>query len=346
MNNYIDLRSDTVTKPSKEMREVIALADVGDDVYGEDPTVNQLQDTVAKLLGKENALFVPSGTMANQVSIKTHTQPGDEIIAEADAHIFQYETAAPAFISQIQVHTIHGKYGMVKLQDIEDAIRPQIYYYPRTRLICLENTHNRAGGTILDIHYIKDVHTLAKAHDIKLHLDGARLWNASIATGISMEEYGLYFDSVSVCLSKGLGAPIGSLICSSKEFIEKTHKYRKILGGGMRQVGILAAAGLYAVENNFKKLAEDHKRARYLAEFLTSQPNIFIDMESVQTNILNFSFKNPKINIDDFISNLKENFVLAGKGNKNIIRLVTHLDINDNDIERSIQLMKRIFPKY
>jgi len=232
MNKIIDLRSDTVTRPSAFMREAIASAIVGDDVYGEDPTVNKLQEKMAKLTGKEAALFVTSGTMSNQLAIKCHTQEGDEIIVEYSAHIFQYETAGGSFISRVQIYPIPGKYGMMKLQDIEDAVRPDVYYFPKTKLICLENTHNRAGGSILGYNYITDVSALAKRHGIHMHLDGARLWNASIATGISIGEYAKHFDSLSICLSKGLGAPAGSVLCGSSEFIERARKYRKILGGG------------------------------------------------------------------------------------------------------------------
>ena len=341
MNKIVDLRSDTLTKPSAFMREAIASAIVGDDVFGEDPTINKLQDTLSELTGKEAALFVTSGTMGNQLSIKCHTDPGDEIIVEASAHIFQYETAGGAFISRVQLHPIPGNYGMMKLQDIEDSIRPDIYYFPKTRLICLENTHNRAGGTIIDYDYIQDVSLLAKSHGIKMHLDGARLWNASVATGISIKDYAKHFDSVSICLSKGLGAPVGSVICGSFEFIEKARKFRKILGGGMRQAGVLAAAGLYAIKNNVERLADDHKRAKRIADFLSSNDKIDIDLKSVQTNIVIFGFKDQKINTDAISLSLKNKGLLVSKGMKGKLRIVTHLDVDDSDIDYAIQILEK-----
>jgi threonine aldolase len=343
MDKIIDFRSDTVTKPSKEMREIMVFAEVGDDVYGEDPTVNKLQTMVADMLKKEDALFVSSGTMGNQLCLKCHTEPGDEVIVERDAHIFQFETAAPSIISNVQIFPIPGKYGMMKLQDIEDSIRPDIYYYPKTKLICLENTHNKAGGTIIDFNYIKDVRTLANLHGLKMHLDGARLWNASIETGIKMEEYSEYFDSISLCLSKGLGAPVGSVIAGTKSFIEKAKKFRKILGGGIRQSGILAAAGIYAIENNFKNLSQDHRRAKEIGKFLESIEFVDIDVESVQTNMVIFGFKDINYNISEKLRILKENNFLASQLGKNRIRMVTHLDITDNDIDRAIDLMKKVF---
>ncbi len=261
----IDLRSDTVTRPSDEMRRVMAGAEVGDDVYGEDPTVNRLQERVARLLGKEEALFVPSGTMGNQISIKVHTQAGDELIAERDAHIFQYETGGAAFLSSVQVHTVQGERGILTAGHVREAIRPEIYYMPRTRLICLENTHNRAGGSIYPLRVIEEIEALAREQKLKMHLDGARLWNACVATGISPATYAGFFDSVSVCLSKGLGAPVGSVIAGSKDFIDSARHYRKIFGGGMRQAGILAAAGLYALDHNIARLIEDHEKAKILA---------------------------------------------------------------------------------
>ena len=340
MTKVIDLRSDTVTKPSPLMREAMMHAEVGDDVYGEDPTVNLLQQRMAEITGKEATLFVTSGTLGNQLCVKTHTESGDEVIVEYSSHIFQYETAGASFISRAQIYPIFGQYGIMKLQDIEDAIRPDIYYFPTTELICLENTHNRAGGTILDIKYISDVSVIAKENEIALHLDGARLWNASVATGISIKDYCQYFDSVSICLSKGMGAPVGSVICGSKNFIKKARKFRKILGGGMRQAGILAAACLYAIDNNFKLIQYDHQRAKQLADCLQKIPCIDIDMNSVQTNIVIFSFDDPKIITSEIIGKLKQNGLLVSTGTKGKIRMVTHLDISDDGIEKAIQILK------
>ena len=234
---FIDLRSDTVTKPSKAMREAMANAEVGDDVFGEDPTVNMLQETVASLLGKEKALFVPSGCMSNQLALKAHTEMGDEVIMEQDAHMFNYETAAPAVMSAVQVKTVPGIRGVFRADDLPPHIRPAIYYMPRTRVICVENTHNRAGGAVFPLEEIKKLSAFCKEREILFHLDGARLWNASVATEIPMKEWAQHFDSVSVCFSKGLGAPVGSAICGTKEFVTKAHKWRKVFGGGMRQSG-------------------------------------------------------------------------------------------------------------
>ena len=262
--NWIDLRSDTVTKPSREMRESMSSAEVGDDVYGEDPTVNLLQDKTADILGKEAALFVPSGVMANQLAIKTHTQPGDEVIVESDSHIFNFETAGASFLSNVQLHTLDGNHGILNAEQITQSIRSLVYYNPRTSLVCLENTHNKAGGTIYPIDEIKSISELARNRNIALHLDGARLWNASIASGIKPKEYARFFDTVSVCFSKGLGAPVGSALAGTREKIEKARKYRKIFGGGMRQAGILAAGALFALEYNRERLKEDHKKAKLL----------------------------------------------------------------------------------
>lgn len=341
MIEIIDLRSDTVTKPSLLMREAMMQAEVGDDVYGEDPSVNLLQKKMAELTGKEATLFVTSGTFGNQLCVKTHTDPGDEIIVEYSAHIFQYETAGASFISRAQIYPIQGKYGVMKLQDIEDAIRPDIYYFPKTKLICLENTHNRAGGTVLDIKYISDVNILAKSKGISLHLDGARLWNASIATGISIKDYAQYFDSLSICFSKGMGSPVGSVICGSHDFIQRARKYRKIFGGGMRQVGILASACLYAIDNNFKLIEYDHKRAKQIAECLQKIPSVNIDMDSVQTNIVIFGFNDPKVVTSEVIAKLKQDGLLVSVGTKGKIRMVTHLDINDDDIEKVKHILKK-----
>jgi len=337
----IDLRSDTVTRPSQPMREVMAAAEVGDDVFGEDPTVNLLQEAVARLLGKEAALFVPSGTMGNQICIKVHTQPGDELIAERDSHIFNYETAGAAFLSSVQVHPVEGDRGMLSTETIERAVRPRLYYMPRTRLLCIENTHNRAGGTITPIGLIKEFHDFARRADLKLHLDGARLWNASRATGVSPQEYASYFDSVSVCLSKGLGAPVGSVIAGTAEFIEEARHYRKIFGGGMRQAGILAAAGLYALEHNLDRLSQDHENAHLLAEMLLSIPGFGIDPKSVQTNIVIASISGKPA--DSVIARARERGVLLSMGSHDRIRAVTHMDVTMEDVRKAGTTMQELF---
>jgi threonine aldolase len=337
---YIDLRSDTVTKPTPAMREAMASAEVGDDVYGEDPTVNRLQEMVASTLGKEAALFVPSGVMANQIALKVHTQPGDEVIAESGSHIFNYETGAAAFISNVQIHTIEGKRGVITAEQIPGAVRSSVYYNPKTRLICLENTHNRAGGTIYPIEEIKRISALARSTEISMHLDGARLWNAWVATGIHPKEYAQWFDSVSVCFSKGLGAPVGSAIVGSRGFIDKARKVRKILGGGMRQSGILAAAGIYALQNNVERLREDHQKARFFAEQLNSLPGFDIDMESVQTNIVIIDIGKTGKTPGEIIAMLRALHVLLSEMTHTTIRAVTHLGVSMEEVAKAVEVVK------
>jgi len=331
-NRYIDLRSDTITRPSPGMRAAMAAAEVGDDVFGEDPTVNLLQQTVARRLGKEAALYVPSGTMGNQVSIKVHTQPGDEIIAEEGAHIFNYETGGAAFLSSVQVHTIAGVRGAFTAEDVKKVIRPRLYYMPRTRLLCLENTHNRAGGTIYPLELIRETCDLARAEGIMMHLDGARLWNACVATGIQPIEYASYFDSVSVCLSKGLGAPVGSVIVGSEQFIEQARHYRKIFGGGMRQAGVLAAAGLYALEHNIDRLKDDHAKARAFAERVAEVKGFSIDPLTLQTNIIIINVQETDRTTDDLLATIRSKGVLLSTGGYTSLRAVSHLDVTLEEV--------------
>lgn len=338
--DYIDLRSDTVTKPSVAMREAMARADVGDDVFGEDPTVNRLQEDVAGLLGKGAALFVPSGTMGNQICIKVHTQPGDEVIAERGSHVFNYETAGAAFLSSVQLHTIEGYHGALSLAEIKRALRPPVYYMPRTRLICLENTHNRAGGTIYPIEGIREINAFAKNEKLSVHLDGARLWNASAATGIPVKEYASCVDSVSVCLSKGLGAPVGSVIAGTREFIDEARHFRKIFGGGMRQAGVLAAAGLYALDHNIDRLTEDHEKAKWLAQELAEVRGLSIDLESVQTNIIIISVETVGKSPEAILAALKDQGVLLTLGNYMGIRAVTHLDVTFEQVRRAASIIR------
>ncbi len=342
----IDLRSDTVTKPSKEMREFMLSAEVGDDVYGEDPSVNKLQKKVSELLDKEAALFVPSGTMANQLCIKSHTQPWDELICDKDAHILNYESGSVAGLSHVQVLTANGERGIFTANQVEDLIRPEAYYLPKTRLVCVENTHNRGGGSIFPIEEIKKIKTVCDKYSLKYHLDGARLWNASIATGISMKEYSSYFDSVSVCLSKGMGAPVGSVIAGTKEFIRLAHRYRKAWGGGMRQAGILAAAGIFAIENNFKRLAEDHKRAKYFAEEISKLPSVELDARTVETNIILFGVRG--LTATEIAAKVKApsndgKALLLSVGKKYLARAVMHLNVSDEDVEEAINIIKNCF---
>jgi threonine aldolase len=338
----IDLRSDTVTKPSHEMREAMLGAEVGDDVYGEDPTVNRLQERVAEILGKEAALFVPSGVMANQLAIKSQTQPGDEVIVESESHIFNFETAGAAFLSNVQLCTVKGNRGVLRAEQVAQAIRSKIYYNPKTSLVCLENTHNKAGGTIYPIEEIQKIHDLARNRKLALHLDGARLWNASIATGISPKEYARFFDTVSVCFSKGLGAPVGSALTGAHEKIESARKYRKIFGGGMRQVGILAAGALFALDHNFERLKEDHDKAKWLANELSTIPGIHLDRDDVQTNIIIFNINGGSESAENLLSKLKANGILISEMGNSTLRAVTHLDVSMEQIKRASATIKSI----
>ncbi len=339
---YIDLRSDTVTKPSLAMRQAILEAEVGDDVYGEDITVNKLQDKIAGMFGKEGALFVPSGVMGNQVCIRTHTNHGDEIIMDEDAHIFVYENAAAAALSGLSVKTIPNGNGVITAEQIKKAIRPKAYYLPKTKLICLENTHGRSGGTIFPIDEIKRINAVAKESNIKMHLDGARIWNASVASGVSLNEYGKYFDSISVCLSKGLGAPVGSVIIGSAAFIEQARVFRKMFGGGMRQVGILAAAGLYAIENNLKRLDDDHKKAKMLGEAISKLKTFQIDLNLVQTNMVIAEIVDG-VTQDEVLNKLRSNGLLLTPERHNCIRAVSHLDVSFEDIQLAADVFQKTF---
>ena len=338
----IDLRSDTITRPDEGMRRAMAQAEVGDDVFGEDPTVNALQEKMAELTGKEAALFVTSGTQANQISINVHTQPGNEVICEERAHIFNYEAGAPALLSGVQIRPLPGKYGILDVKQVEEAIRPKNHHFPQTRLIVLENTHNRWGGTIYPLEEIKKMRQMADRYGLRMHLDGARLWNASVATGISLKEYAQYFDSVSLCFSKGLGAPVGSIIVGSKEVIEQAHYYRKVYGGGMRQAGIIAAGALYAIEHNFERLSEDHRRAKMLAEALNEFPGMVIDLQSVQTNIIIIDTSLTGKSAAFIAEQLEQNGVRVIPFSPTRIRLVTHLHITDEDVEQTIKIFKQV----
>jgi threonine aldolase len=337
----IDLRSDTVTKPSEAMRQAMATAEVGDDVLGEDPTVNQLQDRIASLLGKEAGLFVPSGTMANQVAIKTHIQPGDEIIIDENAHIFYYECGAAAVISGGQFHCLGGEKGILSAEIIEAAIRPEDIHQPPTRLICLENSHNRGGGSIYTLENLAGIATLATKHDIRVHLDGARLFNAALAAKTTVEELAHQTDSVCVAFSKGLGAPAGSVLCGSAEFIDKAIRFRKMLGGGMRQVGILAAACLYALNNNVERLEVDHQNAKRLARGLAGINGIKIDPEQVVSNIVLFDVASTPMDADTFAARLARESVLLIPFGPTTLRAVTHLDVTTSDIDVALEIIKQ-----
>ncbi len=320
------------------MRKAMADAEVGDDVFGEDPTVNRLQETVAGLLGKESALYVPSGVMSNQLALKTHTSPGDEVIVEKDSHIFNYETGAPALLSGIQLNPVPGVRGVMNAMDVEAAIRPNVYYMMPTRLVCLENTHNRGGGSIYPLNVIDEIRDVVSRNGLAYHLDGARLWNASVATGIKVSEYARRFDSVSVCLSKGLGAPVGSVLSGTKEYIGRAKRFRKIFGGGMRQAGVLAAAGLYALEHNFQRLAEDHEKARTFASMLAQSSRFEINVAHVETNIVIFGVSGVK-DVDKFIADAKSMGILLSAGSAGKIRAVTHLDVTLEQVKKAAEIL-------
>lgn len=337
----IDLRSDTVTRPTDGMRKAMYDAEVGDDVFGEDPTVIRLQEQLADLLGKEAALFVPSGTMGNQLALKVLTRPGDEVILERSSHIFNYETGAPGVISGVQLHVIDGRRGIIRGADVERAIRPGNYWDAPSRLVCLENTLNKAGGIVYPLDAIQDVARAAGKHGLRLHLDGARLWNASAASGVSERAYAAPFDTVSVCLSKGLGAPIGSVLAGSDELITAARHYRKMLGGGMRQVGILAAAGLYALEFERPRLAEDHATARRLAEGIAEFSAFSIDLDGVQTNIVMFDVADG--DASRVLHAFKKQGILMVPFGPSTIRATTHRDVTMKQIDEALYRMYRIY---
>lgn len=338
----VDLRSDTITQPDAEMRRVMAEAPVGDDVFGEDPTINELQEYMAALTGKEAALFVPSGTQANQIAINSHTQPGNEVICEYKSHIFNYEAGAAGALAGVQLHPIQAKYGIIEAEQVEAAIRPFDDHYAQTKLVCLENTNNRWGGTVYNLNQIKDIRRIAKKHKLAMHLDGARLWNASVATGTSIADYAKPFDSVSLCFSKGLGAPVGSVLVGSKKFIKRAHAYRKMYGGGMRQAGILAKAALYAVEHNFDRLAEDHRRTRVLAEAVNQVPGLVVNMQTVQSNILIIDTSLCTVSAFDIVEQLAEKGIRVLAFSPTRIRAVLHLHITDDDIELAISAFNSV----
>jgi threonine aldolase len=335
---FIDLRSDTVTLPTPAMRQAMAMAEVGDDVYGEDPTVNRLQNLAASLVGKEAGLFVPSGTMSNLTAVLAHCERGDEVILGNKSHTFLFEGGGISALGSVHSCQVPNQPdGTLALQDIQDAIRPDDVHHPITRLICLENTHNRCGGVTLSPEYTRLVGQIARQHDLRLHLDGARLFNAAVAQGVSAQELAEPADSVSICLSKGLSAPVGSVLCGSKPFIQRALRIRKQLGGGMRQAGILAAAGIVALETMVERLAEDHLRAKRLAAELRKLPGLQTDPESPSTNMVFLNLEeNVPLNTRELANRLAERGIKVGVVGSRRFRLVTHYGIEDGDIERAI----------
>jgi len=335
----IDLRSDTVTRPSDSMREAMASAPVGDDVYGEDPTVNRLQEMAADLFGFDASLFVPSGTMGNQVAIWSHTRAGEEVIVEAKSHVYIYELGTMSAFSGVTPKPIPSDDGTLAVEKIEEAIPADKYYLPNTGLIALENTHNNQGGRVYPLEKIREVIEFASSLDIPVHLDGARVLNAAVATDTPPDEITEGFSSVMFCMSKGLGAPIGSMLLGSDEFIEKALVGRKRFGGGMRQAGVLAAAGIYALENNVDRLAEDHDNARYLAEELKDL-GFEISPDPTQTNIFFVSTKSNGVSALELADYLKADGIIIGPRDDDNIRFVTHLDLSREDIEKAVGSIK------
>ena len=342
----IDLRSDTVTKPSEKMRAAMASAEVGDDVFGEDPTINRLESLAAARFGREAALWVPSGSMGNTIAVKLHTEPGSELIIEERGHILNFELGAAAVISGATTRAVESSDGTGHLvwDDIAPAIRKNPpYYQAATKLICLENTHNFAGGSVLSAAATCEICENAHSEGLAVHLDGARIFNAATALGCDVAELAATCDSVTFCLSKGLGAPAGSMLVGSIEFIERARSWRKRLGGGMRQIGILAAAGIIALEDGPKLLERDHRNAKRLAHGLAEIPGISIDPEKVVTNIVIFDVAEAKLSAAEIVAKLRENGVLAiGFGSQ--IRMVTHLDVADADVDAALSAMKESVP--
>jgi threonine aldolase len=331
----IDLRSDTVTRPTEGMRRAMLEAPVGDDVFGDDPTVNRLEEYVAELLGKEAALYAPSGTMTNQIGVHVNTIRGEEVLLHEGSHIFVYEAGAPAMLSGVQLRTLPGENGVLDPEAVRAAVRPEDVHFPRSRLLSLENTHNTAGGKVYPLEDFAATAATAKELGLKIHLDGARLFNAQAATGVPASEWCAHVDTVSVCSSKGLGAPVGSLLAGDAETIREAHRARKAFGGGMRQAGIIAAASLYAFQNHVNRLAEDHERARTLAAGLRE---VGYEAREPETNLVLVAVDDPP----EFLQALSREGVLATPGKPGFARLCTHLDVGDEEIEKAIEAAARI----
>ena len=344
ISNLIDLRSDTVTRPTPAMRAAMAAAEVGDDVYGEDPTVNRLEARAAEIFGREAAIFVPTGTMGNQIAIRLHTQHGQEVICEARSHVLDWEMAMMSAFSGCSPRTIAGERGILTWSQISSVIAPKIYYRAATGLICLENTHNMAGGTVTPLPLYEEIWQGAKDAGLPTHLDGARVFNAAVALRISVAELTRGFDTVNFCLSKGLGAPVGSLLVGSREAIDRARIHRKALGGGMRQAGILAAAGLIALEEGPLRLHEDHANARVLAEAIATCQAAEIDLLSVQTNIVFFTLKSGG-DAPALVAALKAAGILCSAIGLHAVRLVTHSDVTREQCERSAAMLVRLLTK-
>ena len=335
----IDFRSDTVTKPNAAMKQAMLTAEVGDDVFGEDPSVNQLEKMIAEMFGMEDAIFCPSGTMTNQIAIKCHTQPGDEVICDESAHVYQYEGGGMAFNSGVSVKLLDGDRGRINAVQVLSAINPDDHHKAHSSLVCLENTSNRGGGSCYDFEEIKKIRKISNDHDLKIHLDGARLFNALTAKNEKPSQYGEIFDSISICLSKSLGCPVGSLLIGQKNFIKKARRIRKVFGGGMRQAGFLAAAGIYAIQNNIGRLKDDHAHAKQIGESLAKKS--FVKMVlPVETNIIIFELEG-SLTAPEMVQKLKDHNILSYAISHDRVRLVLHLDITGEMVNKTIDVIEK-----
>ncbi len=336
----IDFRSDTVTKPSPAMLEAMMKAKVGDDVFGEDPSINELENMGAAMFGMEAAIFCPSGTMTNQIAIKCHTQPGDEVICDESSHVYQYEGGGIAFNSGASVKLLQGNYGRVTAKQVKAVIQPDDAHRAHSSLVALENTSNRGGGSCYDFEEIKKILAVCKENKLALHLDGARLWNALVAKNETPKQYGETFDSISICLSKSLGCPVGSLLLGKKDFIKKARRVRKVFGGGMRQAGFIAAAGIYALQNNIERLKEDHMHTKLIAEAIVAKEFVQLVLP-VETNIIIFELKDV-LTAPELVTKLKEHSILGYAISPNRVRLVVHLDINKEMVSKTINIINQL----
>jgi threonine aldolase len=342
MAAVIDLRSDTVSRPTPEMKAAMFAAEVGDDVYGEDPTVNLLEERLADYLGTEAAIFVPSGTMANQTAVRLHCRPGDELYCEATSHLYLWEGGGPAGLSGVTCRMIDGEFGVLTVRHLEGKLHPpDDVHSPYSRLVCLENSHNRGGGRVYPIETVREVSAWARRHGLAMHLDGARLWNAVVASGIPAKEWCRHFDTVAVCFSKGLGAPVGSALAGSREQIKQARRVRKLFGGGMRQAGFLAAACLYALDHHVERLAEDHANAKLLAAAAADTPGLKLSPPRVETNLVWVEVAPEMGTARQLAGRLRERGVLVSALGEQVVRACTHLDVTRADCERAAEVIRR-----
>jgi threonine aldolase len=340
----IDLRSDTATLPTEGMRKAMAEAELGDDMLGEDPTVNRLEERVADLLGKEAAMFVPSGTMSNQIALRLHLRPGDEVICEATSHIFLYEGGGPAVLSGAMVQTVPTKRGILDADDLVGRVRPKNIHCPRSRLVSLENTHNRGNGAVLPLANVERIADWTRSNGLAFHLDGARLWNAVVKTNVPFRDWAKHFDSVSLCFSKGMGCPVGSILVGSKNFILEGRRVRKVFGGAMRQAGVLAAAALYALDHHLDRLAEDHEHARLIALALQESPHFKLDAALIETNILWIPLEKSAGLSPHVAKAFAADGIVVGTYGDDMIRMCTHLDVTRADADRIVAAVRRFSP--